>query len=176
MWHDGGHDLVRYFPTLRSVLIKSTIAKITITDRNGGGGELGIFAGTLVGGIFGGGKVCGRISEIEAAIVIQNFDGDVEGCVGGGRVGITARGSNAIDEVVLDIKKGTLVECVAVGYEEYRPAAQLETGTVIEKVDGTVEGYIVMSMLPKVNPTLLRELYLCSDLFSIAPLELVVGT
>ena len=94
--------------------------KIEIIDQNGVGGELRIFAGTLVGIISDGDKVCWRIFEIENTIFIKNFNGDIEGYIGGGLVDII----------------------IAVGYEQCRPAAQLEMGTIIETNYGDIEGYI----------------------------------
>ena len=80
-------------------------------DRHGGGGGFIILVVILVGRIAGRDKVCGRVAEIEVAILHQNVDGDVEGYVSGFLVG-------TINIVVSDIEKDILGVCVAVGYEE----------------------------------------------------------
>ena len=91
--------------------VRIVFVKIEDADQLGGGVYLATFVGILVGRIAGRDKVCGRVAEIEVAILHQNVDGDVEGYVGGFLVG-------TINIVVSDIEKDILGVCVAVRYEE----------------------------------------------------------
>ena len=112
--------------------VGNVFVKTEDADQHGGGVYLVTLVGILAGRIAGREKVCGRVTKIEVAMLLQN--GDVEGYVGGCLVGISTG--------VSDIEKNTLVWCVAVGNEHCRTAVQLEMGTVIKTIVGDVKGYV----------------------------------
>ena len=79
--------------------IRIVFVKIEDAGQLGGGVYLGTFGGILVGRIAGRDKVCGRVAEIEVAILHQNVDGDVEGYVIGCLVGMSI-GVSEIENIV----------------------------------------------------------------------------
>ena len=78
--------------------VRNVFVKIEDANQLGGGVYLATFVGILVGRIAGRDKVCGRVAQIEVAILLQNVGGEFEGYVGGCLVG-------SIDIVVPYIEK-----------------------------------------------------------------------